>query len=244
MKLLALCLLLPVAASAGNFWKRGDFIDREGSVWSLQGPKPRSLERPTVKTDPDGTSWYKDKEGQLFFLDPELLVPIYQGRHGLHRKAEKEVAYGYDFLCRERERHRYGGTPFLSEYSAATLKYPIHAYYEDVDRLLANRRMRGCPSLKDEKFEAFLDELNTVCVSGCGSMAKGHQRPGDFELESYPKHREEEQAAECRKICGRTHVKELNALQNYRAQNLLKFLEPVGAGKKGGFEIEEYRALP
>jgi hypothetical protein len=242
MKVLLLILLLPIFSLADNRWKKGDFVDQENARWELSGKKPRSPDRTLVKSDADGTNWYKDKEGDLFYLDPVLLVPIYKGRHGFFRKAQKETPLGYDFLCRERERNRYDGTPFLSEYSAAELKFPIRSYYEDVDRLLGLHRKKGCPSLKEaKKFESFLGELNSVCSKGCESMVKGHQRQGDFEMESYPKQREQEQIAECRKLCGRSHVKELNALQNYQAQNLLLFLEPAGAGKRGGFEQEQYQ---
>ncbi len=242
--MLLLVLSLPSVCLADNQWKKGGFVDTENARWNLKGKKPVSPDRTAVKTDADGTHWYKDKEGELFYLDPELLVPIYKGSKGYFRKTEKETRIGFDYLCRPRERNRYDGTPFLSEFSAALLKFPIRAYYEDVDRIVGLYQQKNCPPLKDSKrFERFLGELSDVCAKGCESMVKGHQREGDFELESYHKQREKEQVSECRTVCARTHQKELNAFNNHQARNLLQFLEPAGAGKKGGFEVEEYQRV-
>lgn len=242
MSYLLLLLLLAPAASADNRWKKGEFVDSENARWVVKDGKAKSPDRTAQKTDPDGTVWYKDKEGDLFYLDPELLVAIYKGNKGFYRKGHKETRVAFDYLCRERERNRFDGTPFFSEFQAATLKFPIRSYYEDVDRITGLFRQKNCPPLKDtKKFARFLEDLNAACGTACAEMASGHQRGGDFELDSYPKHREQEQVAECRMICSRTHTKERNALQVYEARDLVKFLEPVGAGKKGGFEIEEYK---
>lgn len=232
--ILLLAVLTALSTEARTLMKRADFVDQEHSAWSVQGRKAVSLERAPVKVDADGTVWYKDAEGDPFYLDTELFVPVYKGKHGFYRKAHKEVPLAYDFLCRERGRRRSDGTPFLSEFEAAKdLKFRIRAFYQDVDRTLGVYRMRFCPSPKSAPvFEKFLADLNEVCGQSCASMAKGHQRAGDLELSSFWERREEEQIAECRKVCGRTHAKELQALENYQAQNLLLFLEPAEAGKK------------
>lgn len=232
--ILLLLLFSALSADARTLWKQGDFVDQENAVWTIQGKKALSPERTPVKTDADGSVWYKDKEGDLFYLDTELLVPIYKGKKGYFRKAHKEVRLAYDYLCRERSRRRSDGTPFLSEFAAASdLQFPIRPYYEDVDRMLGVYRMRHCPSPKNgPEFEKFLGKLSEECGRSCETMAKGHQRAGDLELGSFREHRENEQVQECRKICGRAYAKELNALENYQAKNLLLFVEPAGAGKR------------